>query len=194
MVEAQYEEIKDVNPKDQKLTIMIEHCVDCRTHDWNTNHIEGKYKDKCATLKEAILSLLPEAEILVNQIYRDWEPLNTYQQLIPNDDEMYPYFDISPRLGAFEVSTVINNQDILFYSKFKSQLWPHNTNLAKLIKRFWGDYTSGELNPRQLWRTYETKPAKVQQRNREIIAYKKKQRTKSAGMKRPAAKKSMPIM
>ena len=39
-----------------------------------------------------------------------------------------------PRLGAFEVTTVVDGQDILLYSKMMSSLWPHARALAKRCK------------------------------------------------------------
>ena len=53
--------------------------------------------------------------------------------MIPNDDDDNPYYDILPRLGAFEVSTVVNDIDVLFYSKQMSIMWPHAGSLAKRI-------------------------------------------------------------
>ena len=40
--------------------------------------------------------------------------------MIYNEDETVAEYEIVPRMGAFEVSTVIENVDILFYSKLMS--------------------------------------------------------------------------
>lgn len=41
-----------------------------------------------------------------------------------------------PRVGAFEVSTVYDNVDILLFSKIKSRMWPHISALTKRLKEF----------------------------------------------------------
>ncbi len=50
-----------------------------------------------------------------------------YCQLIANDDDNNPYYDIQPRMYAFEVS--ING--VLLFSKCLSHVWPHYTALGK---------------------------------------------------------------
>ena len=40
--------------------------------------------------------------------------------MIPNEDDNDPFYDRVPRIGAFEVSTVIGDTDILLYSKMMS--------------------------------------------------------------------------
>jgi len=45
--------------------------------------------------------------------------------MVANDDEREMFYDRVPRIGAFEVSTVINGTDILIYSKMMSSMWPH---------------------------------------------------------------------
>lgn len=69
----------------------------------------------------------------MNKVPKPWYEKEVYCQLIPNDDDNNPYYDILPRIGAFEVSTVINNVDILFYSKQMSSMWPNATMLGKRI-------------------------------------------------------------
>lgn len=57
--------------------------------------------------------------------------------MIPNEDDNNAYYDMMPRIGAFEVSTVVdNNTDILFYSKMMSSMWPHAGSLAGRITEF----------------------------------------------------------
>lgn len=48
-----------------------------------------------------------------------------YCQLIPNEDDRNPHYDMLPRLWAFEVSTVYDGCDILFFSKQMARVWPH---------------------------------------------------------------------
>ena len=39
-------------------------------------------------------------------------------------------------MGAFEVSTVVNGTDVLFYSKMMSGMWPYAPALAQRIQDF----------------------------------------------------------
>ena len=72
----------------------------------------------------------------MNKVPKPWYEKEIYCQLIPNDDDNNPYYDILPRIGAFEVSTVIHNTDILFYSKMMTSMWPHGGSLADRIGQF----------------------------------------------------------
>ena len=79
----------------------------------------------------------------MNRVPKPWYEKEVYCQLIPNDDDNNPYYDILPRIGAFEVSSVHDNVDILFYSKMMSTMWPHAPSLANRIKEFASDCASG---------------------------------------------------
>ena len=75
----------------------------------------------------------------MNRVPKPWYEKEVYCQLIPNEDDNNPYYDILPRIGAFEVSTVKDNVDILFYSKMMSTMWPHAPSLANRIKAYVDD-------------------------------------------------------
>ena len=75
----------------------------------------------------------------MNKVPKLWYEKEIYCQLIPNEDDNNPYYDILPRIGAFEVSTVIDNVDVLLYSKQMSSMWPHCMALAKRVAAFVGD-------------------------------------------------------
>lgn len=79
----------------------------------------------------------------MNKVPKPWFEKEIYCQLIPNEDDNNPHYDILPRLGAFEVSIVVDNVDILFYSKQMSGMWPHAKSLSNRIKAFIEDRTSG---------------------------------------------------
>lgn len=87
------------------------------------------FNQVAAAIKEEI----PNANCIMNKVPKAWFEKEIYCQLIPNEDDNNPYYDILPRIGAFEVSTVENNVDILFYSKQMSTMWPHAPALAKRI-------------------------------------------------------------
>ena len=68
-----------------------------------------------------------------------WHEKEIYCQLIRNDDPECNLYDIHPRMGSLEVSTVITSQypllkdkltDILFFSKLLGQMWPNNERVA----------------------------------------------------------------
>ena len=48
--------------------IVIEHCVDCKNHNWNNRHDEAKYKSMAMQLASEIKGKVDDCVILVNQI------------------------------------------------------------------------------------------------------------------------------
>ena len=61
--------------------------------------------------------------------------------MMPNDDEKRDVFDIVPRLGAFEISTVFTSAanratDILIFSKILSHLWPHEKTVTNKLDKY----------------------------------------------------------
>ena len=71
----------------------------------------------------------------MNKVPKAWYEKEIYCQLIPNEDDNNPYYDILPRIGAFEISTVVDNVDILFYSKQMSTMWPNVPAMASRIEK-----------------------------------------------------------
>jgi len=66
-----------------------------------------------------------------------------------------------PRVGAFEVSTIVTTNDggsvnILLYSKIMSGEWPNYPALAKRVKALFDDISSGENGMSYLLETYNT--------------------------------------
>ena len=99
---------------DLEKTFVVEHCENCKTHSWNTRHDEPKYKkygldskfilnDKGIVAK-TIMELIPDAVVVINKTPKEWVDYDIYCQLVPNDDDNDPYYNIVPRTGAFEVS------------------------------------------------------------------------------------------
>jgi len=78
----------------------------------------------------------------MNKVPKLWYEQEIYCQLIPNEDDKNPYYDILPRLGAFEVSTVQEGQGILFYSKQMSSMWPNAKALTRRISAYVEDQAS----------------------------------------------------
>ena len=55
-----------------KPIFVIEHCKDCRTHQYCTRHVEKKYIQHAENLSVAIKSYIPEATVLFNQVPKKW--------------------------------------------------------------------------------------------------------------------------
>ena len=121
---------------------VFEVCAQCKTHSWNTRHDEAKYMGFFTDLKAAIESAVPGAQCVLNKVPKAWYEKEVYCQLIPNDDDNNPHYDILPRIGAFEISTVIDNVDILLYSKMMSLMWPHVPSVVGRIQQFDNDAIS----------------------------------------------------
>jgi len=51
-----------------------------------------------------ISSLLPNIQILINEVPKAWVDFEIYCQLVPNSDPNQANYKILPRIGAFEVS------------------------------------------------------------------------------------------
>ena len=116
--------------QDQELTFVFEVCGNCKNHGWNTRHDETKYLKFFSDVAKTIKAEIPDTSCMMNKVPKPWYEKEIYCQLIPNDDAKLPNYDILPRLGAFEVSTVIDNTAILFFSKLKSQIWPSPSLVA----------------------------------------------------------------
>jgi hypothetical protein len=97
----------------------------------------------------------------MNKVPKAWFEKEVYCQLIRNDDDNNPYYDILPRIGAFEISTVINDIDILFYSKQMSTMWPHAPSVADRIKAAVDDSTA--MATSALKEKYQTAGRQVRQ-------------------------------
>ena len=79
-----------------------------------------------------------------NEIPKQFMFSDNYTQLIPENplrDDTFPMF---PRIGAFEVSTVLQSDqgqgDIMFFSKLMSACWPHTSTLASRISKCFEDF------------------------------------------------------
>ena len=75
----------------------------------------------------------------MNKVPKPWAEFDTYCQMVHNADDNNPNYDMQPRMWAFEVSTVHNNADILFFSKLMSRMWPDPSSVAARISNFAAD-------------------------------------------------------
>ena len=109
---------------------VIEYCQNCSVHAWNTRHDEAKYEAYKNGIKAEIQAYFPNAVFHENCIPADFAFSENYTQLVPDSHANNTHYDMIPRLGAFEVSTVVKTADgrkydVLLYSKLKSLTWPH---------------------------------------------------------------------
>lgn len=66
-------------------------------------------------------------EVVVNKVPKVHAMSDIYCQLVPNDKDDDPYYEVMPRIGAFEVSV----NGCLIFSKCLSGLWPHYEALGQ---------------------------------------------------------------
>ena len=76
---------------------------------------------------------------MMNKVPKPWAEMDTYCQMVHNADDNNPNYDIVPRMWAFEISTVIDNIDILFFSKLMAKMWPSASAVAGRIANFAND-------------------------------------------------------
>ena len=78
----------------------------------------------------------------MNKVPKAWAEKDTYCQIVLNTDSINLDYDIVPRIWAFEISTVIDNTDILFFSKIMSKMWPDAGAVVARLKSFAADSKS----------------------------------------------------
>ena len=115
---------------------VIESCTNCASHQWNTRHVEATYQQFCNDVTSKLKELIPGCEVYVNRVPKAWAMYPIYCQLVPNEDPNNEFYDMMPRRGAFEVSTVFKTYDILFFSKLMSQMWPEPVSMTNRINQF----------------------------------------------------------
>ena len=115
---------------------VIEQMKDCHSHKWHTRMDETKYEEFSRNVSGVITEHVPDAVILINQIPKKWADHDQYCQLIPDDDENCDVYQMIPRLGAFEVSTVAKGFCTLIYSKILAGMWPHYKSLGAKVGRY----------------------------------------------------------
>ena len=109
----------------------------CAGQHWSRRIDETKYQKVFAEVSAAIRAVVPQANCVMNKVPKRWAEKDIYCQLVANEDDNNPYYDMVPRPYAFEVSTVTNDsQDILFFSKLLSLMWPHRNTLSNKIAAF----------------------------------------------------------
>ena len=107
----------------------------------------------------------------MNKVPKDWAEKEAYGQLVHNTDPNNPDFDIMPRKWAFEISTVIYDTDILFFSKIKEKVWPDAGAVVARLQNFVDDtktmtgarlkakYQKGEVEPTDAETEFRVKKA-----------------------------------
>ena len=98
---------------------VIERCI-APEKQWNSRINEAKYSEFTNKMSEAIKAMVPHAQVVVNRVPKEHAMSDIYCQMIPNEDENNLFYDMLPRMYAFEVSF----QGVLLYSKVMSLTWP----------------------------------------------------------------------
>ena len=55
-----------------KPVFVIEHCLDCHLHQWNSRHDVNKYISFSNNLSNAIKEHIPNATVLINKVPKEW--------------------------------------------------------------------------------------------------------------------------
>jgi hypothetical protein len=66
-------------------------------------------------------------QMCFNEVPKDWAMSDAYCQLIPDNDDNNPCYQMIPRIGAFEVSY----KGIVVFSKLMTRVWPHVPSVGK---------------------------------------------------------------
>lgn len=104
--------------------VFIEHCQNCPSHNWCTKHDESKYLSYYESCKKHIKDLIPELEIIQNQI-----PVHLVSKFTTSDPRPWEGKMAFPRLGSFEV--YYKNKTV--FSKLESGAWPQPSVLASKL-------------------------------------------------------------
>ncbi|CAG9313168.1 unnamed protein product [Blepharisma stoltei] len=116
--------------------VVIEHCKNCKAHDWCTKHEEAKYTSFYEKTRAEIESQCPE--VIVHENYE--HPM--LRQILEASSKRSPFPKPSfPRMGSFEV--YFRGQVIS--SKLQSGVWPHPGAVASKIR----EILDGVQQPRQ---------------------------------------------
>jgi len=67
------------------IVFVVESCMNCKDHHWNTRHDEAKYQEYFQKLANAIIEKIPNALVMKNKIPKQYLPFDLYNNLIPND-------------------------------------------------------------------------------------------------------------
>lgn len=69
---------------------------------------------------------VPGSQVVFNQVPKIFAMSDIYCQLVQNFDDNNPFYDVVPRIGAFEVSF----NGVLIFSKCLSGCWPNFMSVA----------------------------------------------------------------
>lgn len=105
--------------------VLIEHCQNCSSHSWCTNHDESKYQSYFETCKQKILEQCPDLQVISNQI-----PINFSKKFTLTESRPWEGRLTFPRIGSFEVYF----RSKLIFSKLESGLWPQASLISSKIQ------------------------------------------------------------
>ena len=91
----------------------------------------------------------------MNKVPKIWAEKDTYCHMVHNTDNNNPDYEVLPRKWAFEISTVYDNEDILFFSKLLSKMWPDAAAVTRRLQNFADDTRT--MSGVELKAKYQTK-------------------------------------
>ncbi|OMJ80551.1 hypothetical protein SteCoe_19146 [Stentor coeruleus] len=105
--------------------VTIEHCINCKSHAWCTNHDETKYQNYFEKVKISIEHTCPE--LMINENVKD----KLITSLLASKSGKFLFSrNTFPRIGTFEV--YFRGQ--IIYSKLKEGKWPNPVAIADKIR------------------------------------------------------------
>ena len=104
--------------------VYVEHCVNCSSHNWCTNHDEEKYKDYFAKCQTSIQNVCPEIIVKSNVMPLITEENNSSFMINPLSFKSH-----FPRIGSFEIYF----RGKYIFSKLSSMKWPNPSQISEKI-------------------------------------------------------------
>lgn len=130
----------------KRVTVYIEYCINCESHQWCTNHKSDKYLGYLNQVKRAINETVPECYIIENDLPPEKADrlIKTYNSITQDNVAKYKPKkgpkSCFPRIGAFEV--YIKHKTI--FSKLKHGMWPHAEKLAAKLRAVVDNLNNGK--------------------------------------------------
>ena len=147
-----------------KEKVYIEHCINCKSHTWCTNHDEEKYKEYFTRCQSSISRTCYNVTVVENMI-----PEGFTSHFITDPNTSKPGKFHFPRIGSFEVYF----RGAVIFSKIESMKWPHASKIAEKIKEI-QDTPPAEANrkkklkPKRIKSALLTKKKKIKKSKKKL--------------------------
>lgn len=104
--------------------VYVEHCVNCSSHNWCTNHDEEKYKDYFTKFQNSVQNIRPDISVKSNVM-----PLITPENNATFTSNPLSFKNHFPRIGSFEIYF----RGKCIFSKLSSMKWPNPIQISEKI-------------------------------------------------------------